>query len=458
VSEHVSGEDLAALAEGRLSPERLCEAALHLMQPCELCLAAVLGPVRTFLPDERAEAELTPEKSAAYDAAIERAFAAALDLDRKLCRRRKLRHRREVDKALAILDANGAEALEKPRKGIGPLARFDALLERSWSLRHEDHQRMIDLAGGAVRVARSLDARKYGVERIMDLQCRARAELGNAYRVAGQLDQAFDCFVHATRLHEDGTKDAALRVRLLNLQASLAADRRQLGLACLVLGYIHSYHLGEGDNHLAGRALIKMGLYTGYLGEHGRALSFLQQGLQLIDEEREPSLVLSAVHNQLCFLVEAGHFDKARKHLFLNRKLLKQVGGRTNEIKLTWLEARIHQGREAFDKAEQGLRKVRDDFQALKQYYDASIASLDLAMVLLSQKRASEARPILLAAVQVFKGLRIGRETTGAIFLLWQVAEKEQESARLLDIVSQVTAFLRQVERDPNARFNPVIR
>lgn len=452
MSEHVSGEDLAALAEGRLSPERLCAAALHLMQPCELCLEAILGPRRTFLPDKRAEAELTPEKSAAYDAAIERAFAAALDFDRKL------RHRQEVDKALAILAANGPEALERPRKGIGPLARFDALLERSWSLRYEDRERMVDLACAAVRVARSLNARKYGVEQVMDLQCRARAELGNAYRVAGQLDQAFDCFVHATRLHENGTKDTALRVRLLNLQASLAADRRQFGLACLVFGYIHDYYLGEGDDHLAGRALIKRGLYTGYSGEPEQALRLLQQGLKLIDADREPDLVLSAVHNQLCFLVEAGHFDKARKHLFLNRKLLKQVGGRFNEIKLAWLEARIYQGREDFDRAEQGLRKVKERFQELEQYYDAAIASLDFAMVLLSQERTDEARMILLEAVQVFNSLRIGREEMGAILLLWQVAEKEQETAKLLDIVSQVTAFLRQVERDPNARFNPAIR
>ncbi|HSN88121.1 MAG TPA: hypothetical protein VL025_15285, partial [Thermoanaerobaculia bacterium] len=61
-------------------------------------------------------------------------------------------------------------------------------------------------------------------------------------------------------------------------------------------------------------------------------------------------------------------------------------------------------------------------------------------------------------AVQVFNGLKIGREETAAIFLLRHVAEKEQETAKLLDIVSQVAAFLRRAEHDPNARFDPVIR
>lgn len=452
MSEHVSGEDLAALAEGRLSPERLCAVILHLMSPCESCLAAVPGPFGTFLPEETEEAELTPEKSAAYDAAMDRAFAVALEHDRKL------RHRLQVDKALAILDAKGLEALEKPRKGISTLARFDALLERSWSLRHEDHQRMIDLARAAVRVARMFDAQSYGVKQVMDLRCRALAELGNACRVAGQLDEAFDCFDRATRLHNDGTGDSALRIRLLDLQASLAADRRQLGLACLILGYVHNHHRSHGDDHLAGRALISQGLYTGYAGEPGKAIDLLQEGLRLVDEDREPSLVLSAVHNQLWFLVEAGHFDKARKHLFLNRKLLGKVGGQINEIKLAWLEARIHQGREDFEKAEQGLRKVREAFQDLEQGYDAAIASLDLAMVLLSQKRTGEARPILQEAVQVFNNLRIGREAMAAVLLLCQAAEMEQETAGLLDVVSQVAAFLRRAEHDPNARFNPVIR
>lgn len=58
----------------------------------------------------------------------------------------------------------------------------------------------------------------------------------------------------------------------------------------------------------------------------------------------------------------------------------------------------------------------------------------------------------------VFNGLKIGREETAAIFLLRHVAEKEQETAKLLDIVSQVAAFLRRAEHDPNARFDPVIR
>lgn len=452
MSEHVSGEDLAALAEGRLSLERLCEAALHLMQPCEPCLAAILGPVRTFLPDERAEAELTPEKSAAYDAAIERAFSAALDLDRKL------RHRQEVDKALAILDEKGPEALEKPRKGIGPLARFDALLERSWSLRHEAPQRMIDLAEMAVRVAKTLDALEHGVREVMDIKCRAWAELGNAYRVTGQLDKAFGCFDHAVVLHDSGTRDAALRVRLLDLEASLAADRRQFGLARLILGYIHDHYLHSGDHHLAGRALISQGLYTGYSGEPEQALRILQEGLKLIDDERDPSLVLSAVHNQLWFLVEAEHFSEARKHLFLNQSLLRQVGGQVNELKLDWLEARIYQGMKYFEQAERGFRKVKAGLEATSKPHEAAVASLDLTMVLLSQNRTDEARPILLEAVHVFNGLRVGREEMCAILLLWQVAEKEQEPARLLDIVSQVTAFLRQAQRDPNTRFNPVIR
>ncbi|HSK79288.1 MAG TPA: hypothetical protein VLQ45_22740, partial [Thermoanaerobaculia bacterium] len=159
----------------------------------------------------------------------------------------------------------------------------------------------------------------------------------------------------------------------------------------------------------------------------------------------------------LCFLVEAGEFIEARKLLFLNRSLLRQVGGRTNEIKLIWLEARIHQGMKAFAKAERGLRKVREGFQKQELPYDAAIASLDLAMVLLSQSQTGEARPILLDAVQVFNDLKIGREAMGAVLLLRQSAEMEQETARLLDIVSQVAAFLRRAEHDPNAKFDPVI-
>lgn len=448
MGEHLSGEDLAALAEGCLSPERLCAVVLHLVQPCEPCLILLASRLEAPFPDE---AELTAEATAAYDAAIDRAFAVALEHDRKL-------RRREIEQALAILDKEGHEALETPLKEIDSLARLEALHERSWSLRYENPSRMIELAQAAVRAAKTLDTRRYGIKRVMDLQCRAWAELGNAYRVTAQLDQAFDCFDHAIMLHDSGTQDTALRVRLLDLEASLAADRRQFGLACLILGYVYNHYLQAGDNHLAGRALVSQGLYRGYSGEYEEAVRLLREALNLIDEERDPSLVLSAVHNQLWFLVEAGHFDKARRYLFLNQGLLRQVGGEINELKLDWLEARIYQGKGHFDQAERGFRKVKAGLNAASKPHEAAVASLDLAMVLLSQKRTDEARPILREAVQIFNSLKVGREKMAAIFLLGHAAEMEQETARLLDVVSQVAAFLRRAEYDPNAKFNPVIR
>src|SRR4029078_12144117 len=132
---------------------------------------------RLLLGLEPGPPELTPEEDAAYDTAIERAIRAA---------RRLARHvqgqRTEARKLERILAQGGLEAVEKLPRKTGDLALFEALLARSWSLRHENPRLMAQFAWLAVKAAEQLDAVRYGTERVCDFQCRAHDELGTASR------------------------------------------------------------------------------------------------------------------------------------------------------------------------------------------------------------------------------------------------------------------------------------
>src|SRR4029077_9781229 len=127
------------------------------------------------------------------------------------------------------------EAAVKLPQRMSDIARMEAFLARAWNLRHEAPQSMVDYAWLAAKVSLRLDPGCYGPAQVSDFQARAHAELGNAYRVSDRLHEAGDFLTRARRFFENGPRDPALEVRLLELEGSLAADYRQFGRASKTL-------------------------------------------------------------------------------------------------------------------------------------------------------------------------------------------------------------------------------
>jgi len=98
----------------------------------------------------------------------------------------------------------------------------------------------------------------------------------------------------------------ALEARLLEAQASL-----------------------EAGPHSAGRALVSRGM-AGSSGDLEEAARLIGQGLALLDRERDPALVLTAVHSLLHILVGLGRFRETRTLLFEYRPAFQAAfrGGR----------------------------------------------------------------------------------------------------------------------------------
>jgi tetratricopeptide (TPR) repeat protein len=401
--------------------------------------------VRVLLGFEEGRAKPTPEPEADFDAAIDRASRKALSHDRYLRGQEA-----QAEKAAKILLRGGVEAAEKLPLRMGNLARLKALLAASWSLRHEDPGQMVRWAFLAVKCAERLDARRFGVERVFDFQSRAQAELGNAYRVTDQLDRAQAALDRARQLFELGTRSEVLEVHLLELEASLDADFRRFKAACLKLEKVYRYHQRHHDAHLAGRALLKQGLYRGYAGNPEEALRLLEESLSLIDTAREPSLAYAGMHNQITFLVDCERFREAEKQLFLLRPLQQHTGGLINELRLRWDTARIDAGLERFERAEKMFNEIRQGFSVVNRAYDAALASLDLAAVLLAQRKSEKAKEIVKEATKIFVALRVEREALASVIVLRTSFEM---GAATRAMVEEVARFLRKAENDPNAKF-----
>ena len=447
MTDHPSSDELSAFCRGQLPPARARAIARHVvLGACQHCLANMPARVDLRFGRPSPPVELTPEEDAAYDQAMERALRNAVahvrEVDQKEVRARK---------AAAVLTQGGLEDLTRLPRRMQNLDRVKAFLDRSWSVRHENPALMVQLAQLAVHQARRLDVRRYGVQQVFDFQGRAWAELGNAYRVMDQLDLAAIALSKAQEAVEHGTGDEALQIRVRELEASLAADRRQFGNASTLLVEVQAFHQRNGDGHLVGRILILRGLYTGYAGDPERAIGLLREGLSRVDRERDPNLVYAAVHNQFLFLIDCGLHQEARRFRFENGHLLKNNGGRINQARFRWLEGRMDLGMRNYGRAETTLREVRQEMEKVGRPYDASIVSLELAVALLAQGRPAEAEAVTLAASEVFRRLRIHREGLMALTVLRAAFKMGHATVELLQ---NVAAFFRRLENDPNPRFD----
>jgi tetratricopeptide (TPR) repeat protein len=408
-------------------------------------LLAALGRRRRGPASPPAAASTIPREPD-YDAAIGRALQAALRHVRHARRQnaqiRKLLHRFEKKDELDVLGNLPPE--------IRMYARFRALLERSWDLRFQDPARMVHLAYLAAACAKRVDPRVYGIRHVLDFQCEAQAALGNAYRVAQNLDAAEAALARARELFELGNRNLSLEAILLDAEASLDADRRRFKLATARLRKLYRCQRLLGDEHLAGRALIKLGAYTSYAGQPEKALAILRRSLDLIDADRDPTLAYTVWHNRVWILCDCGRFREAEVQLFRLRPLQKHQGGRITQLKLRWLEGRIDAGLGRLGRAEATLSEVRDGMTAVGRAYDAALAGLDLAAVLMGERKTPEAREVTLAAYRTFAALQIDREALVSLVILRQAVELHIATRAMIE---EVATFLRKLETDPTLRF-----
>jgi tetratricopeptide (TPR) repeat protein len=425
--DHPTPAELEAFVWDRGPAGGAPEIAAHLIR-CEACLAAAMPHLLAiFGQAEPSERLLSPEEDAAYEAALDRAFATTRQRASQVHEERK----REALVLLAGADPDALPVIPASLRGI-PLV--EALLELSRSYRHGDPERMIRLAEWAWFFAEKGRIPDLSPKQLADFQCKVLLELGNAYRVADDLDEAQHVLGHATVRFVNGTGDELLEARLLDVNASFFGARRDFDVAEAALYCVVKAHLAHGDKHRAGRALIKKGIYVGYQGEAEEAVRLLRQGLELAGDQ-DPGLVFLALHNQARFLADCGRLQDAQKVIFELRRRDLKPAGRISELKVRWLEGQIHVGLGRLDRAERALRAVKEEFNEIKLGYKAALAALELGAVLLRQGDKDGAQAEIVPALNVFLALKIQREALAVVLLLKRGAERRKIDAKLLEYV-----------------------
>lgn len=427
MNDHPTPAELEGFAWNRTPPERAHAIVAHLMRGCAPCRASFAPHFAALLglapPPDPA---LSVQQEAEYDRVIDRVFASVLARAREL-------GKGKLPAALAACSDTGVEALPEVPKPLG-IPRFETLLQQSWALRNENPTEMVRVAEQARELAESLGA-PLGAAAVADLRCRAWVELGNAHRVADNFSAAERALGRATELYLEGTQDEILAARLFTVQASTLGDCRRFDLAETALDLVFTIHRRRGDDHEAGRALLKKGIFAGYRGNTEQALQLVEQGLALLDEKRDPALVYSALHNQARLLLDAGQFRAARMALWKAKARGLDPGGWLVELKARWLEGQINAGLGELERAEAAFLEVKEGFLEAKLVYKAALVSLELGALLLRRTQTEAAAREILAAADTFMALGISREASASVLLLRGAAEQRIVDTGLIEYV-----------------------
>jgi tetratricopeptide (TPR) repeat protein len=394
---------------------------------------------------------LTPEVSAAYDAAIASAFAKVAG-----ALRFEIAKSEDLEGKVARLLLQGVQGAPLPGQAsfwTWPLC--ETLLERSRALRHDDPARMLELAKLARQAADRLTPQAHGPhdhKNTADLRSRAWAEMANAHRVNDDLPQAEAAMAWAMELHGEGTGAPLLLARLADLSASLFCDQRRFREAFRMLDTAHILYRQQDEQHEAGRVLIMKGLYTGYTGNPEEGLQLLAQGLAAIERERDPRLAFHTLHNILLFRVELGEFEEAQRQIRSMRPLYAQHAGPIEQVKLCGIEGKIAAGLGDHVRAEELFRQVRRDLDAEGLGYQAALISLDLAAVCMRLGKKAEVRKLVDEMVATFRAVGVEREAMAAMLMLTDAVAKDQTTLELLALVSGV---LQRLQRGPGLLVQP---
>ncbi|HEX2222832.1 MAG TPA: hypothetical protein VHN15_01355, partial [Thermoanaerobaculia bacterium] len=281
----------------------------------------------------REDREVARLDLSAYDGALDRASEKA---ERLLA---------EAQEA-AQLRAEAGEALRRPRpagderllKRFGGRALTEALLERSFEARYSDSKAMLDYAERAYGIVLGLTPASFPPELFGDLCLQTLAELANAYRVNNLLGDAEDTLEEAKGWLPQASGNPEVLARLLDVEASLLIEQREIQKAGELLERAREMYQEIGETHLAGRTLVKRARVAQTEGRPSESVRLLQAGMELLDPQRDPKLMITCSQALLSYLVDCGEYHRAAALLLESGLPQAFAGEPLNALRLRWVE------------------------------------------------------------------------------------------------------------------------
>jgi len=312
---------------------------------------------------------------------------------------------------------------------------------RSWAVAAE-------LAHGSVRAAshkvpEALRLAEMAVEvarRVRGAARRARTEgyclafLANALRVATRYEEADGTMAKAWVLWRQGTAALPLAEwRLLDLEGSLRREQHRFAEALSRLD--EALTLCEAGDLALGRLLLNKANVQQQAGDHTGALSTLSEALPPVVGSQDAHLLFALRFNVAVNLCLLERFPEAEARIPEVRELAIEQGKELDLLRLDWLQAKVFAGQGRSRQAIAELQKVCRSFTARELPYEAALAFLDVALLLLQEAHTHEVRRLTTAMAWVFEAKGIAREALAALSLFCEAARND---AATVDLVKRV--------------------
>lgn len=305
----------------------------------------------------------------------------------------------------------------------------------------------LDLASLAVHVAERAPGQEEWRNR---LQGYALAHLANARRVGGDLAAADKVFARAKKLWEagrGGCVDFLNEARVLGLEASLRREQRRLDESLALLDRaLAADRGGERVNLLINRARV-----LERKGEFGGAITTLREVAPLI-ANGEFRLQWGVLINLANNLIQAGEPSKAQSLVPELQRLTDKLGNDLDRVRFCWLKARAladtGQGRKAIEL----FGQVRNDLTTQKVAYDAALATLELAVLLLEDGRNQDVKSLSRQILWIFTAQGVHHEALASLRLFCRTVERETLT---VELARKMVAYFHRARHDPELRFEP---
>lgn len=311
-------------------------------------------------------------------------------------------------------------------------AMVEHLLRMSREEGRSNRRRGFEVARLALEKAERLGSAISGSEH-SQLMARAWMTLGNAHRLMWEHREAEEAFATAALLLADPATPRALRAELAYSQCQLRQYQRRFTNALEHAD--RAVALSENDSGSLVIALLCRGGVYWHLGEWQRAAADFAAAGQSQELSGKPFLHFAAVQNLADTLVQWGRYDEAGAQLTRAKELGERLGEPVLACHIRWLEGLLARHTGCSTIAETHLTFARAGFRSLEELGHFAIVSLDLATLLLWERRAEEALATVGEALPQLEALRLEDEGLIALRLLQQAVTEGEVSIALVENV-----------------------
>jgi tetratricopeptide (TPR) repeat protein len=318
---------------------------------------------------------------------------------------------------------------------------------------YQDHAlEALTFADAAISVAETLADDIYPWKAVQELRGTAWKERANALLVLGEYRAALDALMHAERAYRMLRSPAFGLATVALVRASVLYEQGRLDEATALAERAERGFAHIGQEERCTRALFLRASINYEAGNIARAMELFREVVERSENVRDVEWIGRASYAMGNCEVERRNLSEAAMYFHRALVIFREIGPDRERLKTEWGLARIVLYGGNRTEAISRLRTVASELEKQSLFSDAALVRLDMvdAMLLLGQSDQ-----IIELCGRLFHVFRNAGMITGALTAIAYMKEAAASGKLTTAGVDAVRSYLRRVERQPHAMFDP---